>query len=105
MAELKPVLTSHAKATAAMKKESEPARVVIYTRSGCHLCEEIKVEILAAGCADEYVLDEIDIETEPELLERYRTEIPVVFINGVKAFKYRLTSREFRRKLRRLLKA
>jgi glutaredoxin len=79
-----------------------PAQVILYTRPGCHLCEEAKAEMLAAGCSDEYTLEEVNIEADAELLERYGLEIPVVVINGVKAFKYRLTAAEFKRKLRRL---
>ena len=78
------------------------ANVTFYTRPGCHLCEEAKAEILAAGCRHEYVLQEVNIETDPVLEEQYGWEIPVIVINGVKAFKYRLTTDEFRRKLRRL---
>ena len=73
------------------------AHVVIYTRPGCHLCEEAKQEMLAANCADQYVLEEINIDTDPALQERYRYEIPVITINGKKAFKYRLTAAEFKR--------
>jgi hypothetical protein len=51
---------------------------------------------------DEYVLEEVNIETDDALRAQYGWEIPVVVINGVKAFKYRLTAREFKRKLRRL---
>ena len=78
------------------------AHVVIYTRPGCHLCEEAKQEMLAANCADQYVLEEVNIESDPALVERYALEIPVIIINSVKAFKYRLTATEFKSKLRRL---
>lgn len=80
------------------------AQVILYTRPGCHLCEEARAEILAAGCNDEYLLEEVNIETDPELVERYGWEIPVIHINGIKAFKYRLTADEFKRKLRRINK-
>ena len=81
------------------------AHVVIYTRPGCHLCDDAKQEMLAADCADQYVLEEVNIETDPKLVERYGLEIPVITINGSKAFKYRLTTHEFKSKLRRLLRA
>jgi glutaredoxin len=81
------------------------AHVIFYTRPGCHLCEVAKAEMLAAGCGDEYVLEEVNIETDALLQEQYGWEIPVIFINGVKAFKYRLTADEFKRKLRRLAQA
>jgi glutaredoxin len=78
------------------------ANVTLYTRPGCHLCEEAKAQMLAAGCNDDYTLEEVNIETDAELREKYGWEIPVIVINGVKAFKYRLTSDEFKLKLRRL---
>lgn len=78
------------------------SHVILYTRPGCHLCEEAKQEMLAANCAGEYTLEEVNIETDAALKERYGWEIPVIVINGVKAFKYRLTADEFKRKLRRL---
>jgi len=78
------------------------AQVLIYTRPGCHLCEEAKREIQAARCADRYVLEEVNIDTDPALRELYGWEIPVITINGIKAFKYRLTAAEFKRKLLRL---
>jgi glutaredoxin len=78
------------------------ANVILYTRPGCHLCEEAKAEMVAAGCRDEYVFEEVNIETDSLLEEQYGWEIPVIVINGVKAFKYRLTADEFKRKLRRL---
>jgi glutaredoxin len=81
------------------------AHVVLYTRPGCHLCEEAKQEMRAADCADQYALEEVNIESDPEIYERYRDEIPVITINGIKAFKYHLTAAEFKRKLRRLARA
>ncbi|HEX3280074.1 MAG TPA: glutaredoxin family protein [Pyrinomonadaceae bacterium] len=76
-------------------------QVVLFTRPGCHLCEEAKQEIKAASCPDEYTLEEINIETDRELLKRYRYDIPVITIDGVEAFRHRLTSEEFRKRIRR----
>lgn len=73
------------------------ARVTIYTKPGCHLCEEAKREIHAARCEGDYTLEEVNIESDPELTRRYGWEIPVVAINGTLAFKYRLTAAEFKR--------
>jgi glutaredoxin len=75
--------------------------VRLYTKPGCHLCEEAKQEMLSAGIADEYTYEEVNIEEEPAAYESYRFEIPVITINDHKAFKYRLTAAEFRRKVRR----
>lgn len=75
--------------------------VTLYTKPGCHLCEEAKQEMLAAGIADEYTFEEVNIEQDADLYDRYKFEIPVVNINGHKAFKYSLTASEFKRKVRR----
>jgi glutaredoxin len=72
------------------------AHVIIYSRPGCHLCEEAKQAIAAAQCLDEYTLEEINIESDPDLLRRYRYDIPVITINDVEAFRHRLTAEEFR---------
>jgi hypothetical protein len=49
-----------------------------------------------AGCDDEYTLTEINIAEDPELLERYRYDIPVVLVNGSEAFRHRFTPAAFR---------
>lgn len=69
--------------------------VIMYTRPGCHLCEEAKESMRAAGCEREYTLDEINIENDPELLARYKDDIPVITFNGVEAFRYRVQPDEF----------
>ena len=80
-----------------MQATSSKALVIIYTRPGCHLCDEAKQAIQTAQCADEYTLNEINIESDSNLLRRYRYDIPVIVINGVEAFRHRLTPEEFRR--------
>lgn len=72
-------------------------KVIIYSRPGCHLCEGAKEAMLAASCADKYVLEEVNIEDDPELLERYKDDIPVITFNGVEAFRHRVSPEEFRR--------
>jgi len=75
--------------------------VTIYTRPGCHLCDEAKAAIQASGCEDKFSVEEVNIDEDPVLRERYGYDIPVIFINGVKAFKHTVDAREFKRKLRR----
>jgi glutaredoxin len=76
------------------------ARVRLYTRPGCHLCEEAKREMRAAACADLYELEEVNINDDPALIERYGTEIPVININDTETFKHRLTAAEFKKAVR-----
>ena len=71
------------------------AQVTLYSKPGCHLCEEMKAEISKANCAGLYELQEINIESDAELFARYRNDIPVLSINGVDAFKHRLSSANF----------
>ena len=76
--------------------------VTIYTKPGCHLCDEAKAAIEQARAEREFTLEEVNIDLDPAMAELYKYDIPVIFINGVKAFKHRVSAREFRRKLRRL---
>ena len=76
------------------------SRVTIYSKPGCHLCEVAKETMHSAGCDDLYDLEEVNIESDPELLARYRYEIPVIAINGVEAFRYRVSAQEFNERLR-----
>jgi len=78
------------------------ARVILYSKPGCHLCDEMKAEMTRAGCANRYSLEEINIESDATLLERYRNDIPVLTINGVEAFKHRLRAEAFKAHLESL---
>ena len=56
--------------------------VIIYSRPGCHLCDEAKAAIQNAGCDDQFTLEEINIESDNELLRKYKYDIPVITIDG-----------------------
>ncbi len=81
------------------------ARVVLYTKPKCGLCEKMKAEIASAGVETLYELQEVDIESDADLFARYRYEIPVLFVNGVEAFRHRLAAEEFRAYITSLRKA
>jgi glutaredoxin len=85
-----------------MKSATALPTVTIFTRPGCHLCEVAKSNVLAAGCADEFVLEEVNIDLDPAARAQYQYDIPVIFINGIKAFKHEVLPGDFKRKLRRL---
>jgi glutaredoxin len=84
-----------------MKTTLAKAHVIIYSRPGCHLCDEARQAIEAARCPDEYTIAEIDIESDPDLLRRYQYDIPVITIDGVETFRHRLTSAAFRERVLR----
>ena len=75
--------------------------LTLYSRPGCCLCEDMRAVLAEVEPDLPFDLEEIDISTQPELEERFGQEIPVLFVNGRKAFKYRVTSGELRRRLRR----
>ncbi len=80
---------------------AEKPSVVIYSRPGCHLCDEAKHNIAAAGMQNEYTLAEVNIEDDPELLRLYRYDIPVITINGREAFRHRVAAADFKQALAR----
>jgi glutaredoxin len=73
--------------------------VIIYSRPGCHLCEEAKAAILSAGCSDQFTFAEVNIESDDELLRKYKYDIPVITIDGVESFIHRVDRREFKHRL------
>ena len=75
-------------------------KVVIYSQPECRLCDEATAAIQAAGCEGEYTLAEVNIESDPELRRRYRYENPVITLDGVEAFRHRVSPEEFREALR-----
>ncbi|HJT64907.1 MAG TPA: glutaredoxin family protein [Pyrinomonadaceae bacterium] len=70
--------------------------VIVYSRPGCHLCDEAKDAILSAGCDDLFTFGAINIESDPELLKKYKYDIPVVTLNGTEIFRHRVDKQKFR---------
>lgn len=84
----------------ALESSSRPAaEVVLYTRAGCCLCDEAKQLLRQLQGEVCFELQEIDIDQDPALRQRYNEEVPVIFIHGKKAFKYRIDPRQFFRRL------
>ena len=91
-----------------MKEHPDDARlaaagtreVTLYTRPGCHLCEDAKNSIAPLLREFGAALREVDIEKDAVLVERYGHDIPVIFIGARKAAKHRVDLTQFRRQLR-----
>lgn len=66
--------------------------VTLYTRLGCHLCDDAKAVLDAVRETHTFELTVLDIDTDPALVARYTDEVPVIAVDGRKAFKYRLTA-------------
>jgi glutaredoxin len=73
--------------------------VVVYSRKGCHLCEVVKESLGKLERRGGFTWREVDVDSVDELRRQFTDEVPVVFIDGRKAFKYRLDEQEFLRKL------
>jgi len=78
--------------------------VTLYTRPGCHLCEEAKAAIAPVLREFGATLREINIDEDAELKERYGWDVPVMFIGARKVAKHRVDVGKFRRQLKELKK-
>ena len=76
-----------------------PLDVTLYTRQGCHLCEEAKAEMVPLLREFGARLHEVDIDSDPVLRERFTNDVPVIFLGQRKVAKHRIDLRRFRRQL------
>jgi glutaredoxin len=79
--------------------------VTLYTRLGCHLCDEAKAAITPLLREFHALLREVNIDLDAELAEKYGWDIPVVFIGKRKAAKHRVDLAQFRRQLQEAQRA
>lgn len=75
----------------------------LYTKEDCSLCQKMKSVLEGVGGEYPLTIREIDIGTDPGLHARFAEEIPVLYLDGRKAFKYRVSEAALRRKLMFLL--
>ena len=80
----------------------ESIRIEIYSRPGCHLCDEAKAVIELFKRKYSLELQVTNIDPDAHLRESYGTEIPVILINGVEAFRHRVDAGALERKLKEL---
>jgi glutaredoxin len=73
--------------------------VTLYTRAGCHLCEEAEAALATVGVP--FTLERVDIEADDELFKRYLERIPVIAVDGEEVFDYAVDVAALRRKLLR----
>ncbi len=76
-------------------------KVTLYTRAGCHLCEEAKRVLAEARGRAEFDYEEFDIDADAELRRLYNEEVPVIAIDGRKAFQYGVDMSELLKRLGR----
>jgi glutaredoxin len=78
-----------------------PPMVEVLGKPDCHLCDEAKRLLQALQAVYAFTLREINIDIDESLHAQFGAEIPVVFINGRKAFKYHIDVTQFVRRLQR----
>ena len=74
-------------------------RVLVYHASGCHLCERALAQLRALREELGFELEEVAIDGDPELEERYREWLPVVELDGERLFTYYVHEDALRRRL------
>jgi len=75
--------------------------LTIYSRPGCHLCEEMKSVVVQVIRSQRQpcTVEEVDVSTDADLEARYGMEVPVLVIDGRKVAKYRINAGELARVL------
>lgn len=64
--------------------------IVVYSKPGCCLCEKVMDQLEKLRAKHPFTCREVNILEDRDAYEQFKHEIPVVFVNGRKAFKYRL---------------
>ena len=71
-------------------------QATVFTRSGCHLCDDAAEMLRRYG----FEVATVDVDGDPQLREKYDLVVPVVVIDGVERFRGRIDERLLRRLLR-----
>ncbi|MDH4112309.1 MAG: glutaredoxin family protein [Actinomycetota bacterium] len=70
-------------------------QVTLYTRPGCHLCDDARAVVLAEREQTPFSFEEVDIEGSDVLLAEYGIRIPVIVVDGEEAFEYTVEADAF----------
>lgn len=75
--------------------------VTVYSREECHLCDEAlaTIERVAEEVSVAVEIEEVDVDEDPTLQEKYGERVPYVFVDDRPAFKYRVDADDLRAKL------
>lgn len=69
---------------------TEP-RIVLYTKPGCHLCDDMRDQLEAALRGSVTAVQHVDIAGDLDVYMRYRYDIPVLLIDGREVARHRIT--------------
>ncbi|HUB06947.1 MAG TPA: redoxin domain-containing protein [Myxococcales bacterium] len=76
-------------------------QVEIYSKKDCHLCDEAKAVLARVRERIPFELIEVDIEQDAKLFEQFKYDVPVVYVDGRRAFKHRVDEQDFATRLER----
>ena len=76
-------------------------KLTLYSRENCCLCDDMKSVIAEVAVRIPIDVAVVDVDGTDELREEFGNEVPVLFIDGRKAFKYRVTAKELNKRLGR----
>jgi glutaredoxin len=76
-------------------------KLLLYSRAECCLCEDMKDAIEQVAARIPVQLEEVDVDSSADLRERFGSDVPVLFIDGRKAFKFQVTAKQLERRLKR----
>ena len=79
-----------------------PRDLTLYSRPGCHLCEEMKKQVAPLIKEFGARLREVNIDLDPILRQRYNEEVPVLFLGARKVAKYTVDLKQLRGQLERV---
>ena len=82
-----------------MSDVPQTVRVTVFHAAGCHLCERALAQVRELRDELGFELEEVAIDGDPELEERYREWLPVVELDGVRLFVYHVQEDTLRRRL------
>jgi glutaredoxin len=74
------------------RRRPVPIRVTLYTRPGCHLCEDAHRLLMEQRPRFHLVLECINVDEQVELTARYGECVPVVVVNGTERFRGRVNA-------------
>jgi glutaredoxin len=78
------------------------AKITLYGKPGCHLCETARTVVDRVRVEHEFELEEVDVSVDPVLHARYGERIPVLELNGEELFEFFVQERLLRERLDRV---
>lgn len=80
---------------------SQKIRIELYSKPGCHLCDDAKIMLEEAKTYCDLEIKVTNIEEDAALFKRYQYDIPVILINGRKAFKHKVCAIQLKERIER----